>query len=307
MSLQMQQPDGAVDGHDARVAVLVVGSANLDLVATTARIPAPGETVMGSGYAEHPGGKGLNQAVAAARAGAATAFVGALGDDAAGATLRDVLDEAGIDATHTATFGDVPTGRALITVSDTGENSIVVVPGANARVVADGLPTPFPAAEVVLAQLEVPVEAVGAALRAGRAVGATTILNPAPARSLPDDLLAVCDVVVPNEHEVDLLGGPGHLLALGVRAVVVTLGARGAELHQPSGVTAIAPFAVDPVDTTGAGDTFCGSLAAAIASGASLVEALQRASVAAAISTTRHGAVPSIPTAAEVDAALDRR
>ncbi|HAP77310.1 MAG TPA: ribokinase [Acidimicrobiaceae bacterium] len=278
-----------------RFDVCVVGSANLDLVATVERLPGPGETVSGTGYAEYPGGKGLNQAVAAARGGARTAFVGAVGRDAAGTALLQVMTTDGIATDHVAIV-DEPTGRALIGVSSAAENSIIVVPGANATVTAEALPP----ATVVLAQLEVPVDAVRRAFTAARAMGAVTVLNPAPAASLPDDVLALCDIVVPNEHEVELLGGVDHLLALGVASVVVTLGARGAALHTPEGDTPIAPFAVTPVDTTGAGDTFCGSLCARLAAGDALLTALRYAAAAGALCTTRAGAVPSIPTATEV-------
>jgi len=293
-----------VDLHDAtdtdRVDVCVVGSANLDLVAGTDRLPAPGETVLGTDYAEHPGGKGLNQAVAAARAGAHTSFVSAVGSDDAGRRLLAVMAADGIDATRVRDAGDVPTGRALIGVSSSGENSIIVVPGANAVVVVDSIPT----ATVVLAQLEVPVEAIVQAFRLARECGATTVLNPAPARELPTELLELCDVIVPNEHEAELLGGVAHLLASGARAVVITLGARGAALHTVDGVTEIAPFAVVAIDTTGAGDTFCGSLSARLAMGEPLDIALRYASAAAALSTTRRGAVPSVPHVDEVAALL---
>jgi ribokinase len=159
---------------------------------------------------------------------------------------------------------------------------------------------------VVLSQLEVPVSAIGRAFTDARARGATTVLNPAPATALPDSLLALCDVVVPNEHEVELLGGVDRLLSLGARAVVVTLGARGAALHTADGDEAILPFAVTPVDTTAAGDTFCGALCARLAAGDELRAALRFASAAAALSTTRAGAVPSIPTHAEVAALVSR-
>jgi len=292
------------DVHDAmetdRVDVCVIGSANLDLVATTDRLPGPGETVLGSDFAEHPGGKGLNQAVAAARAGARTAFVGAVGDDDAGRRLLGVMAGDGIDAMRVADAGTVPTGRALIGVSSAGENSIIVVPGANATVAIESIPT----ATVVLAQLEVPLEAVVRAFELARACGATTVLNPAPARPLEPALLALCDVVVPNEHEAELLGGVGALLAAGARAVVVTLGANGAALHTADGVSMVSPFAVDAIDTTGAGDTFCGSLSARLALGEPIDVALRYASAAAALSTTRRGAVPSVPRADEVAAML---
>lgn len=279
--------------------VCVVGSANLDLVARVARLPGPGETVPGSSYAEYPGGKGLNQAVAAARAGAAVAFVGALGHDAAADVLRDVMAADGIDASHVTTV-DEASGRALIVVSDDAENSIVVVAGANDRVTAAATPP----ARVVLSQLEVPPAAIERAFRAAREAGATTVLNPAPAKPVPDAVLALCDVIVPNEHEVELLGGVERLLSLGAQAVVVTLGSRGARLHTSDGTVDIAPFAVDPVDTTGAGDTFCGALSARLAAGDALPAALRVASAAGALCTTRAGAVPSIPRRDEIDARL---
>jgi ribokinase len=282
--------------------VCVVGSTNLDLVCTAPVLPLPGETVMGDGYAEHPGGKGLNQAVAAARAGARTAFVSAVGDDAAGSALLDVMAANAIDTTAVAVVAGVPTGRALIGVGGNGENFIIVVSGANMRVAVDHLP----ATRVVLSQLEVPLPAIEHSFALARAAGATTVLNPAPARPLPTSLLALVDIVVPNEHEVELLGGVDALLAQGVRAVVVTLGAQGATVHTSDGITKVEPFVVDAVDTTGAGDTFCGSLSARLAAGYTLADALRYASAAAALSTTRPGAVPSIPLASEVAALLAR-
>lgn len=279
--------------------VCVVGSANLDLVATVERLPGAGETVPGTSYAEYPGGKGLNQAVAAARAGASVAFVGALGSDAAGDALRAVMADDGIDASHVAT-ASVATGRALIGVSSAGENSIIVVAGANGTVTGEELP----ASKVLLAQLEVPLAAVERALATARASGAVTVLNPAPAAALGAEILQWCDIVVPNQHEVELLGGVAHLLALGARAVVVTLGAEGAALHTSDGVTHIEPFDVTPVDTTGAGDTFSGSLCARLAAGDALPDALRFASAAGALCTTKAGAVPSIPQRAEVEALL---
>lgn len=284
-----------MSSHSLAHQVCVVGSANLDLVASATRLPAPGETVLGHGYHEHPGGKGLNQAVAAARAGASTTLVSAVGVDAASDVLLAVMDADGIDHRHVARLHDYPTGRALIGVADSGENSIIVVPGANGRVHVGALPD----ALVVLAQLEVPLDAIRAAFTTARSLGATTVLNPAPAASLPLDLLALCDVVVPNEHEVELLGGVEALIEAGVRAIVVTRGAAGAELHSRGRVHPVEPFHVTPVDTTGAGDTFCGALCARIAAGDEMLDALEYAAAAAALSTTRPGAVPSIPTHTE--------
>ena len=277
--------------------VCVVGSANLDLVATVDRLPLPGETVLGHDFHEHPGGKGLNQAVAAVRAGASTSFIAALGDDTAADVLSSVMDSAGISRSLVARHEGHPTGRALIGVASTGENSIIVVPGANHRLEV----TVLPAASVVLAQLEVPLQAIRTAFTQARRQGARTVLNPAPAATLPADLLALCDVVVPNEHEVELLGGVAALLEAGVKSVVVTRGAAGAELHTRDGSALIAPYAVTPVDTTGAGDTFCGALCARLAAGDELDQALDYAAAAAALSTTRAGAVPSIPSHAETE------
>ncbi len=279
--------------------VCVVGSANLDLVATVERLPGPGETVPGGSFAEYPGGKGLNQAVAAARSGAAVAFVGALGEDGAADTLRAVMAHDSIDAGHVATV-QAATGRALIGVSASGENSIIVVAGANATVTA----TEMPPARVVLTQLEVPLAAVERALSAGRAAGAITVLNPAPVQPIDADILQWCDIVVPNEHEVELLGGVAHLLAQGARAVVVTMGSRGAALYTADSVVHIEPFSVVPVDTTGAGDTFCGSLCARLAAGDDLPTALRFASAAGALCTTSAGAVPSIPRRVAVEALI---
>lgn len=280
----------------------VVGSTNLDLVATAPTLPRPGETVMGRTYAEHPGGKGLNQAVAAARAGARTSFVSAVGDDAAGAMLLETMRAEGIVTDTVRRVAATPTGRALIGVADDGENSIIVVSGANTAVRIETVPD----ATVVLAQLEVPLGTVADAFRKARTAGARTVLNPAPAPTtpLPRELLALADIVIPNEQEVELLGGVRALLDAGVGAVVVTLGARGALLVTSEGEQRIDPFVVDAIDTTAAGDTFCGSFCARLADERPLVDALRWASAAAALSTTRAGAVPSIPSAGEVDELL---
>lgn len=285
--------------------VCVVGSANLDLVATTDRLPQPGETVLGSDYAEHAGGKGLNQAVAAARAGARTTFCGAVGDDAAARQLTDVMALDHVDATWFCHVDRCPTGRALIGVSAEGENSIIVVPGANARLAASDVTVAAGSARVVLVQLEVPLATVRAALVAGRAAGATTVLNPAPATGLPAELIGLCDVVIPNEHEVELLGGVDALFALGARAVVVTLGSRGAKLCRPGSPEVVVPaFVVDVIDTTAAGDAFCGGFATSLAAGATYLDAMRFGAATGALATTARGAVPSLPTRAEIDRLL---
>lgn len=277
--------------------VVVLGSANLDLVARTPRIPSPGETVLGTSYDEFPGGKGLNQAVAAARAGAATALVSMVGNDPAGTRLLDVAAAAGVDISAVGRHDELPTGRAVITVDDDGENSIVVVPGANTTVSGATLP----AARVVLAQLEIPLDAVRTGLAGARASGASTLLDPAPATRLSGELLGLVDVAVPNEHEVETSGGVDALLAAGVGTVIVTRGAGGVTVHDRHGVRSQPAFPVEPIDTTGAGDAFCGALASSLAGGLDLDGAMRRARAAGALAATRPGAVPSLPSREEID------
>jgi len=287
------------------VDVVVVGSANLDLVATVERLPRPGETVIGTSYAEHPGGKGLNQAVAARRAGATTALVTSLGSDAAGDLLHRVMtDEDLVPLVHESTH---PTGRALIEVDESAENSIVVIPGANGDLGLSEIDRHrdlLSTARVVLCQLEVPMVAVETALAIAKAGGAVTVLNPAPAAELTRSILELCDVVMPNQHEIGLLGGVDELLATGVRAVVLTLGARGLRVVTADDRLDVPPFAVRAVDTTGAGDAACGALAAALARGLDLPAAAREAAAAGALAATRQGAVPSLPTRVEIEALL---
>lgn len=286
--------------------VCVIGSLNLDLVARVERLPAPGETVLGSDYQEHPGGKGANQAVAAARAGARTAMVGAVGPDAAGQRLRSVLDDHGVDTSGVATV-EPPTGRALIGVDAAGENSIMVIPGANGALsvahleaVADRVRS----ATVVLMQLEIPLDVIGATC-ALLSPDALCVLNPAPARELPRHILQRVDVLIPNEHELAVLGGVDALVNAGVRRLLVTEGARGARLRDPDGTWHhVAPWPVTPVDTTAAGDAFCGAFAAALATGSDWLRAARSAAIGGALATTRVGAIPSLASAAEIDAAL---
>lgn len=287
-------------GSSPTVGVCVIGSANLDLVAHAARHPLPGETLLGTEYHEFPGGKGLNQAVAAARAGAPTQLIASVGDDDAGRRLLAVARDEAIDVEAVHIDGTLPTGRAMIIVDKAGENSIVVIPGSNDRCPAATSATQ----RVVLAQLEVPIDTVLRSFDTAKSAGAATILNPAPATDLPSDLLERCDIIVPNEHEVELLGGVAHLHNAGVRTVIVTLGAHGVLISVDGSETRLPAYPVTPVDTTGAGDAFCGNLAAGIAAGMSTIDASRRAVVAGALATTKHGAVPSLPTAAAVDAAL---
>lgn len=292
--------------------VVVLGSANSDLVYEVASLPQPGETLLATAQSQHCGGKGLNQAIATARAGASTAFVGAVGDDDAGALLTDALRRCGIDVGLLRTVHS-PTGTALITVDGSGENTIVVAAGANGTV-ASLTPADkamIATARVLVMQLEIPLAVVAEAAVTAGAGGTSVVLNAAPAQRLDDSLLGAVDVLVVNEHEAATLTDVRDPVAAARRlvdrcaAVVVTLGPQGAVVVTTDGSTESVPaLPADVVDTTGAGDTFTGYLAAGLSEGRPLAEALRRAVVAGAISVERHGAEPSIPTRAEVDARL---
>ncbi|PRY56750.1 ribokinase [Glycomyces artemisiae] len=297
--------------------VLVLGSANLDLVYEVDRIPAPGETVLSRGFASFAGGKGNNQAVAAARAGAPTRFVCALGADASGDRLAAEARDAGIDLLDRRV--DAPTGTAAIFVDRRGENSIVVDSGANALLtdLTAAEREAIGAADVLVLQLETPVPTVAAAVAAAKAAGTRVVLNAAPSGAVPLDLLDDVDVLVVNEHEAAELAGPGDAAAvLTARgcAVIVTLGAEGALVGVPGEEPVRVPsYTVDAVDTTGAGDTFVGAFAAALDGDPSgtgleaLVAATGFATAAAALAVQRKGAVPSIPTLEEVREFRDAR
>ena len=298
--------------------VAVVGSANLDLVVDVQSIPVAGETVTGGDLRRIPGGKGANQAVAAARLGRRVAMVGRLGDDDAAVLLRSEVEGAGVDTAHLVSTPDTPSGTALIAVAADGENSIVVSPGANGRLSAadvEAAADVVGAAAVLLAQLEVPLEAVAAAVRCA---GGQVVLNPAPAPAamLPAELLDGVDVIVPNQTELAVLAGHAGLTAISevdpdtavalarglpVAAAVVTLGAGGAMVVTPSDATHVRAPSIVPVDTTAAGDAFCGALADALVDGATLVQAAEWAVRAGAAAAMRHGAQPSMPTRAEVE------
>ena len=286
--------------------VTVLGSANLDEVVRVSRLPAPGETVLALGRDRLPGGKGLNQAVAAARAGAGTAFAGAVGQDAAADLLLGTLAAAGVD-TAAVRRSDRPTGTALVMVQESGENSIVVDPAANDDVRLDGAArAAVEDARVLLAQLEVPLSVVADGAAAARDAGTTVVLNAAPARDLPGSLLALVDVLVVNESEALSVSGATEVaaaldvLADRVPAVVVTLGAAGARWVSAADDGQAPGLAASVVDTTGAGDCFCGVLAATLAGGASLDEAVRVGIAAASLSVERPGAAVSMPTRAEI-------
>jgi len=287
----------------AAASVVIVGSANVDQVFRVTAIPAPGETVLSHGLSVALGGKGQNQAVAAARAGAATAFIGAIGDDAFGASIREGLAADGI-ATDGLRQADAPTGTALIAVDDSGENTIIVEAGANALLELRARDAAAIAeADVLVLQLEIPLATVTAAARAARAAGTRVLLNAAPIRDLPAELLENVDILVVNEHEGAFLARGAAVETL-APVVIVTLGAAGAVAHENGGEVRVPAPTVSAVDATGAGDTFCGALAALLAEGAALEGALRFAVAAASLSVQKHGAVPSIPTRSEIDSAV---
>ena len=303
--------DHAAAGH-----VAVVGSLNMDLVVRAARLPLPGETLSGSSFMTVPGGKGGNQAVAAARLGARVAMIGRVGADAYGAQLKAGLEAEGIDCSGVAVCNGTPTVVALIVVDDTSQNASVVVPGSNGELSESDIAhhtAVLAAADVVLCQLEVPTATVKAALEMARGLGKLVLLNPAPVCGpLPAEWLAAADYLIPNELEAAALTGlPAGTLdeailaaqALrqsGARNVIITLGARGILSVTDEGVAHYPAGKVDAIDTTAAGDTFLGGLAAAMSWGWTLPDAIHFGQAAASLSVTRAGAQPSIPYLNEV-------
>jgi len=289
--------------------VLVAGSANLDFVVRAAHVPAPGETVLGREFRTFPGGKGANQAVACARAGgAATQMLLALGYDDFATPIEASLKAAGVQL-HTVRHAALPTGTAFICLSDDAENAITVAPGANMALQPQHLPA-LDGVQWLLLQLETPVDTVLAYARAARRAGVKVALNAAPAQVLSAELLAHLDLLIVNEGELDVVAGNPPDMATGlarlqqVPCVIVTLGARGC-LARHQGQTLLQPaFAISPVDTTAAGDTFCGTLVASLARGEPLQQALLAASAASALACLQLGAQSSIPEHTEVAALL---
>jgi ribokinase len=303
--------------------VCVIGSSNLDFTVSVPRLPGVGETVSGGTLVTSPGGKGANQSVAARRLGADVAFVTLLGTDPMGDRLATALADAGLPSGPIERTLETPTGVALIAVDPEGRNQIAVAPGANHRLTPDRVRRHtdlLAGADVVLLQLETPIDTVRWALGEARRLGKRTVLNPAPARvlPLPADLLPLVDYVTPNEIEAGLLtdrevrslddaeAAGWALVRRGVSTVVVTLGAAGAVAVRASGAIRVSAFPVEAIDTVGAGDAFSGALAACLAAGAPIEDALTVASAAGALTCTRRGAVDAMPTRAEVRALMDR-
>ncbi len=294
------------------VDILVIGSLNADLAVRVPRFPGPGETISGTDLETIPGGKGANQAVAAAKLGAAVAMLGRVGDDQLGQMLLDNLGKFGVESSAVRKT-DSATGDAIIIVDQKGQNSIILSPGANGKVTPADVES-APPAKILLLQLEIPFETVLYAAKWGKAHGMTVILNPAPARELPDELIAGVDMLVPNESELSLLTGKpvfdrasaqiaiAALMARGAKQVILTMGEKGA-LAQTSVENGyfVPAHQVTVVDTTAAGDAFIGGLAVAFSRGIAMPEALNYANACGALTVTKFGAQPSLPTAAEVE------
>ena len=302
------------------MSITVIGSSNTDMIIRVPRIPRPGETVIGAEFSTAAGGKGANQAVAAAKAGGKVAFIACIGDDIYGSRAAEGFRKLDIDLKNLIIDPAKPSGVAMIYVDEHGENTIAVAPGANSSLLPSEIEkarTSIESSRILLLQLETPVETVRAALLIARQKDVLTILNPAPARKLDDQLLSMVDILTPNETEAELISGitvrglnsaeqAGKvLLEMGVKTVILTMGSNGALLvnHQES--TLIQGFKVKALDTTAAGDTFNGALATALTEGMEIKTAIRFANAAAAISVTRIGAQPSAPDREEIDRMLN--
>ena len=303
--------------------IVVVGSLNMDLVVRMPQIPRPGETLLGGVFKTFPGGKGANQAVAAARLGGQVTMIGCVGNDAFGREMQDTLAREGIDTTHVLIHPEAATGVALIQVDAQGQNSIAVASGANFCLTGAEVEKALQSIDefdALVMPLETPLETIYAAAKIAAQRGAKVILNPAPAQVLEKDLLELVDVLLPNEYEIALMTGvplqtpadtrraAEKLLDLGVKNLLVTLGSHGSALFSPSAPETLIPaWLVRAVDTTAAGDCFVGALAVALCEGRSLQDAAKFASAAAALSVTREGAQPSLPRRSEVEQFLRER
>ncbi len=301
--------------------IVVIGSLNMDLAALSPRIPRPGETILGHEFRTAPGGKGANQAVAAARLGGRVAMVGRVGADDFGEALLANLQANRVNHAGVIRDMEAASGVAVIVVDDRGENSIIVLSGANMRLTpadVEAQEAAIARSGVMLLQLESPLDAVMRAAELGRKHGVTVVLNPAPARALPPELLTLVDVMIPNETETAMLTGQpvttqadmqaaaAMLQSRGIGTVILTLGAQGAFVVHETIARLVPAFAVEPVDTTAAGDAFVGGFAVALSEGRPLAEAVRWGNAAGALAATGLGAQPSLPTRAAVESLIDR-
>lgn len=301
---------------DTKKKIVVIGSSNTDMVIKSDRLPKPGETILGGNFLMNHGGKGANQAVAAARLGGNVTFVCKIGNDIFGNETMEMFHKEKIDTTYVGITTTEPSGIALINVDKKGENCIVVASGANSTLSVEDIQKAEPAikrASIVIMQLETPIESVTYAARMAKKDGITVLLNPAPAQPLPDELLANVDIIIPNVTEAEIISGMcitdeesakeaiRHISAKGIKTVIITMGARGALAYENNEFIHIPAFKVEAVDTTAAGDTFCGGLCVALSEGKSLKEAIIFASKASSISVTRMGAQGSIPLREEIE------
>lgn len=301
----------------SKARLVVVGSSNTDMVVKSAKIPAGGETVLGGDFVMVPGGKGANQAVCAAKLGADVKLVARVGDDTFGEASLANFAATGVDTRYVTRDSTAPSGIALITVDEKGENAIVVAAGANLRLTPDDVDRARDAiaqADAVVLQLEIPQETVAHTIKLARSLGVRIVLNPAPIRPISRDLLGMVDVLIPNQHEAaELIGRPGEglgldpvtaakeLRSLGAGVVVITLGGQGSYVCDGEVTSFVEPMRVTPVDTTAAGDAFTASLACALSEGQDMLSAVRFATRVAAISVTRVGAQPSLPSRAELE------
>jgi ribokinase len=301
--------------------ILVIGSLNMDLVVKTTRLPKPGETIQGEGLRRIPGGKGANQAVAAAKLGKDVHMVGRVGEDSFGQSLISGLSQHGVDTKNVIVDPDAPTGTAVILVDELGENCIVISSGSNGKVTKgdiNNIADEIKRARVILLQFEIPIEAVEQAINIAHENGVYIILNPAPANEISQEIIGKVDLLVPNETEASLLTGievtdketaaqaGGRLLAQGVKTVIITLGKEGAKMVTDEGVTHIAAHDVEAIDTTAAGDAFVGGLATALVDNLPLPEAVKYGCSTGTLATTKLGAQTSLPDKEEVDAFYQR-
>jgi ribokinase len=301
------------------MSIVVFGSINMDLVVRSARLPKPGETLTGHSFQTYPGGKGANQAVACARLGAKTYMVGRVGEDVFGMCLKDELGNAGVDHDNVLIDQEISSGVALIAVEDSAENMIIVVPGANGEVGEQDLhrlEEVLGQSNVLLLQLEIPLQTVNAAARLAKENQVKVILDPAPAQALPDEIYPLLDIITPNETETERLVGfsiknntdatrAAELLqGRGAQNVIIKLGGRGAQAQIGDQAIFYDPFRVNAVDTVAAGDAFNGALAAALSEGKPIEEAIRWGMAGGALSVTREGAQPAMPTREELLAFL---